>query len=54
MFGNISQRTKLDRKNYCLIFSSLSEFAGKNLVELIRTILNSKGKKLKRLYLVPT
>ena len=53
MFGNLSQRTKLDKKNYCLVFNSLSEFAGKNLVELIKTILNSKGKKLKRLYLVP-
>lgn len=54
MFSNISKRTKLDEKNYCLVFSSLSEFAEKNLVELYRKILYSKGKKLKRLYLVPT
>jgi len=54
MFSNISKRTKLDEKNHCLIFSSLSEFAEKNLVKLYRKILNSKRKKLKRLYFVPS
>ena len=54
MFSNISKRTKLDQKNHCLVFSSLSECTEKNIIELIKKMRSSKAEKMKRIFLVPT